>query len=117
LFQQLERVDSLIESTPFFDWRCLTPSSKNYYNKIFEFLENLLYNKKKRKELISVEKKLLNSPLHSDEHTDSVLAEMFLNHALLEFRREKIRKEIDQTLLDGNKELFLQLTEELKKIS
>ncbi|MBS4212086.1 MULTISPECIES: IDEAL domain-containing protein [Neobacillus] len=64
-----------------------------------------------------MEKKLLNSPQHSDENTDSVLAEMFLNNALLEFKREKIRKEIDQTLQDGNKELFLQLTEELKKIN
>lgn len=64
-----------------------------------------------------MEKKLLNSPQHSDEHTDSVVAEMFLNHVLIEFKREKIRKEIDQTLQEGNKELFLKLTEELKKIS
>ena len=64
-----------------------------------------------------MEKKLLNSPQHSDEQTDSVIAEMFLNNALLEFKREKILKEIDQTLLDRNKELFLQLTEELKKIN
>jgi uncharacterized protein YpiB (UPF0302 family) len=64
-----------------------------------------------------MDKKLLNSPQHSDEDTDSLVAEMFLNHILLEFKREKIRKEIDQTLQDGNKELFMQLTEELKKIS
>ncbi|MFZ7944232.1 MULTISPECIES: IDEAL domain-containing protein [Bacillaceae] len=64
-----------------------------------------------------MEKKLLNSPQHSDEYTDAAVAEMFLNNALLDFRREKIRKEIDQTLQDGNKELFLKLTEELKKIS
>jgi uncharacterized protein YpiB (UPF0302 family) len=64
-----------------------------------------------------MERKLLNSPQHSDENTDAVIAEMFLNNALLEFKREKIRKEIDQTLLEGNKELFLQLTEQLKKIS
>ncbi|MCM3767459.1 IDEAL domain-containing protein [Neobacillus niacini] len=64
-----------------------------------------------------MERKLLNSPQHSDENTDSVIAEMFLNNALLEFKREKIREEIDQTLLDGNKELFLKLTEQLKKIS
>ncbi|MFJ7728791.1 IDEAL domain-containing protein [Neobacillus sp. NPDC097160] len=64
-----------------------------------------------------MEKKLLNSPQHSEEYTDAAVAEMFLNNVLLEFKREKIRKEIDQTLQDGNKELFLQLTEELKKIS
>jgi uncharacterized protein YpiB (UPF0302 family) len=64
-----------------------------------------------------MEKKLLNSPKHSDENTDSSVAEMILNNALLEFKREKIRKEIDQTLQDRNKELFLKLTEELKKIS
>lgn len=64
-----------------------------------------------------MEKKLLNSPQQSDENTDAAVAEMFLNNALLEFKREKIRKEIDQTLQDGNKELFLQLAKELKKIS
>ncbi|MBT2696972.1 IDEAL domain-containing protein [Bacillus sp. ISL-40] len=64
-----------------------------------------------------MEKKLLNSPQHSDENTDAVVAEMFLNNALLEFKREKIRKEIDHTLQHGDKELFLRLTEELKKIS
>ncbi|WP_244906738.1 IDEAL domain-containing protein [Neobacillus soli] len=84
---------------------------------MFEFLENSLYNEKKVKELISVEKKLLNSPQHSDENADSSVAEMFLNYALLEFKRAKVLKEIDQTLQDGNKELFLKLTEELKKIS
>lgn len=84
---------------------------------MFEFLENSLYNEKKLKELISMEKKLLNSPQHSDENADAVVAEMFLNNVLLEFKKEKIRKEIDQTLLEGNKEQFMKLTEELKKIS
>jgi uncharacterized protein YpiB (UPF0302 family) len=64
-----------------------------------------------------MEKKLLNSPQQSDENQDSLIAEMVLNNALLDFRREKIRQEIDMTLLEGNKEKFLQLTEELKKIS
>ncbi len=64
-----------------------------------------------------MEKKLLNTPQHADEYSDSLVAEMFLKSALLEFKREKILKEIDQTLQDGNKELFLKLTEELKKIS
>jgi uncharacterized protein YpiB (UPF0302 family) len=64
-----------------------------------------------------MEKKLLNSPQQPNDHTDSEFAEMVLNHSLLQFKREKILKEIDQTLQEGNKELFLKLTEELKKIS
>ncbi|WP_066367393.1 IDEAL domain-containing protein [Neobacillus fumarioli] len=64
-----------------------------------------------------MDKKLLNSPQHSNENTDSLVAEMFLDYIILEFKREKILKEIDKTLQDGNKELFLKLTEELKKIS
>jgi uncharacterized protein YpiB (UPF0302 family) len=64
-----------------------------------------------------MEKRLLNSPQPTDENNDSVLAEMFLNNALLEFRKDVIRKEIDRSLLERNKEVFIQLTEELKKIS
>jgi uncharacterized protein YpiB (UPF0302 family) len=64
-----------------------------------------------------MEKRLLNSPQQTDENNDSVIAEMFLNHALIEFRREVIRKEIDLSLQERNKEAFLQLSEELKKIS
>ncbi len=63
-----------------------------------------------------MEKKLLNTPQHPND-TDTEIAEMFLNYALLSFKKEKILKEIDQTLIEGNKELFLQLTEKLKKIS
>lgn len=63
-----------------------------------------------------MEKKLLITPQHPND-TDTEVAEMFLNHALLSFKRERILKEIDQTLIEGNKELFLQLTEKLKKIS
>ena len=44
-------------------------------------------------------------------------AEMVLNQALLDFRKEQLRKEIDRSLQDRNKEEFLRLTEELKKIS
>lgn len=64
-----------------------------------------------------MEKRLLNSPQPTDENNDSVIAEMFLNNVLLEFRRDAIRKEIDRSLLERNKEAFIQLTEELKKIS
>jgi uncharacterized protein YpiB (UPF0302 family) len=64
-----------------------------------------------------MEKRLLNSPQQTDENNDSVIAEMFLNHALIEFRREVLRKEIDLSLQERNKESFLKLSEELKKIS
>jgi uncharacterized protein YpiB (UPF0302 family) len=63
-----------------------------------------------------MEKKLLNTPQHPNE-TDAEIAELFLNHSLLAFKRETILQEIDQTLQEGNKQRFLQLTEELKKIS
>jgi uncharacterized protein YpiB (UPF0302 family) len=64
-----------------------------------------------------MEKRLLNSPQQTDENNDSVIAEMFLNHAMIEFRREVLRKEIDLSLQERNKEAFLKLSEELKKIS
>ncbi|MDR7002361.1 IDEAL domain-containing protein [Neobacillus niacini] len=64
-----------------------------------------------------MEKKLLNSPQQPNEDMDSKMAEMVLNNALLEFRKAKIREEIDHSLMERNKEKFLKLTEELKKIS
>lgn len=64
-----------------------------------------------------MEKKLLHSPEQPNEYTDSEIAEMVLNHVLLQFKRDKILMEIDQTLQEGNKERFLQLAEELRKIS
>lgn len=64
-----------------------------------------------------MERNLVNSKQQPDENQDSQVAEMVLNHALLEFRRGNILKEIDQSLQARNKEQFLRLTEELKKIS
>ncbi|NWQ41319.1 IDEAL domain-containing protein [Bacillus sp. EB106-08-02-XG196] len=64
-----------------------------------------------------MEKRLLNSPQQTDENNDSAIAEMFLNHALIEFRRNVLRKEIDLSLQERNQEAFLKLSEELKKIS
>ena len=49
--------------------------------------------------------------------TDSRLAEKILGQALRDFRKEKIKKEIDQSLENRNKEEFLRLTKELKEIS
>lgn len=65
-----------------------------------------------------MEKKLLNAPLETEVNVeDSEFAEMVLNKALLDFRKEQLRKEIDRSLEERNKEEFLRLTEELKKIS
>ncbi|MGG5254281.1 IDEAL domain-containing protein [Neobacillus sp. SM06] len=64
-----------------------------------------------------MEKNLVNSTQHPEENQDSLLAEMVLKNALLDFRRNEILKEIDQSLKTRNKEQFLRLTEELKKIS
>lgn len=65
-----------------------------------------------------MERNLLNTPPQPEVNViDSEFAEMVLNKALRNFRKEQIRKEIDQALQDRNKEEFLRLTEELKNIS
>lgn len=63
-----------------------------------------------------MEKRLLNSPLQPEENM-SQLAEQVLNQALMEYRKEKLREQIDEALSDRNKEEFIRLTDELKKIS
>jgi len=64
-----------------------------------------------------MERNLRNLPQPSGNNMDSLFAEIVLDNALIDFRRDKIRKEIDQSLVERNKEVFLKLTEELKKIS
>ena len=65
-----------------------------------------------------MEKNLLNTSQQTEVSVkDSEFAEMVLNKALRDFRKEQILKEIDQSLLERNKEEFLQLTNELKNIS
>lgn len=65
-----------------------------------------------------MEKNLLNAPTENDmEVVYSEYAEVVLNKALNDFRKEQIRKEIDRSLLERNKEEFMRLTEELKSIS
>jgi uncharacterized protein YpiB (UPF0302 family) len=60
----------------------------------------------------------LNPPPQSEvNYLDSLFAELLLDQALLKFNREKILKEIDQSLINNDKNLFLQLTEELKQIN
>jgi uncharacterized protein YpiB (UPF0302 family) len=65
-----------------------------------------------------MERNLLNtSPQPEVNVMNSELAEMVLNKALRDFRKEQIRKKIDQSLQNRNKEEFLRLTEALKNIS
>ncbi|MDQ0245132.1 IDEAL domain-containing protein [Priestia abyssalis] len=65
-----------------------------------------------------MERNLLNtSPQPEVNVMDSQWAEMVLNKALRDFRKEQIQKEIDQSLQNRNKEEFLRLTEQLKNIS
>lgn len=65
-----------------------------------------------------MEKNLLNTlPETVVNVEDAEFAEMVLNKALLDFRKEQLRKEIDQSLEERNKAEFLRLTETLKSIS
>lgn len=64
-----------------------------------------------------MEKYLLNTSQPEVNVIDSEFVEMVLNKALRNFRKEQILKEIDQSLMELNKEEFLRLTEELKNIS
>jgi uncharacterized protein YpiB (UPF0302 family) len=60
----------------------------------------------------------LNPPPHPEvNYLDSLFAELLLDQALLQFKREKILKEIDQALFNQDKDLFLQLSEELKQMN
>ncbi|WP_248278450.1 IDEAL domain-containing protein [Bacillus sp. DNRA2] len=49
--------------------------------------------------------------------SDSLIAEMLLEKSLIDFRIQQLKKEIDYSLVQGNKEEFLKLTDELKRIS
>lgn len=62
----------------------------------------------------------LNTPNHVENETmilDSLSAEMVLEKSLRDFRKEQIKKEIDLSLLQRNKEEFLRLMKELESIS
>jgi len=48
---------------------------------------------------------------------DEMLAELFLNQTMNDFKRSKILKEIDQSLKNKDNQAFLRLTEELKSVS
>ena len=48
---------------------------------------------------------------------DEMLAELFLDQMMNDFKRSKIVEKIDQFLKNKDKEAFLRLTEELKSTS
>lgn len=48
---------------------------------------------------------------------DEILAELFLNQMMNNFKKSKILEEIDQSLKNKDKETFFRLTEELKSVS
>ncbi|RJS62974.1 IDEAL domain-containing protein [Priestia filamentosa] len=48
---------------------------------------------------------------------DEVVAELFLNQVVKDFKKSKILEKIDQSLKNKDKETFLRLTEELQSVS
>ncbi|MED4234854.1 phosphoesterase [Priestia megaterium] len=48
---------------------------------------------------------------------DEMLAELFLDQMMNDFKKGKILEEIDQSLKRKDKEAFLRLTEKLKSVS
>ncbi|MCM3773745.1 MULTISPECIES: IDEAL domain-containing protein [Priestia] len=48
---------------------------------------------------------------------DEMLAELFLDQVIKDFKKRKILKEIDHSLKNKDKEAFLHLTEKLKSES
>ncbi|HEO8419056.1 IDEAL domain-containing protein [Niallia sp. FSL W8-0635] len=65
-----------------------------------------------------MEKYLLNAPKQSVGNVvDSLFAEMVLEKALYDFRKAELKKQIDETLIAGDKEKFYHLTEELKQLT
>lgn len=52
----------------------------------------------------------------STSSVNSLFAEMILDEALETFEKERLYKQIDQALMDGDKELFLQLTNKLNQL-
>ena len=64
-----------------------------------------------------MEKYLLNAPQQSEGNVvDSLLAEMVLEKALYNFKKQSLKKQIDATIIAGDKPEFLRLTEELNKL-
>lgn len=64
-----------------------------------------------------MKKDLLNLPEPQIEEELSKMAEEILNESLLEYKRKKLREEIDKSLQERNKQEFLRLTSELNNLS
>ncbi|MEH6985765.1 IDEAL domain-containing protein [Priestia megaterium] len=65
-----------------------------------------------------MENNILNEMERVDPNLrDEILAELFLNQMMDNFKRSKVLEEIDQSLKNKDKEAFLRLTEELKSVS
>ncbi|MBQ6446136.1 IDEAL domain-containing protein [Cytobacillus oceanisediminis] len=65
-----------------------------------------------------MEKYLLNAPKQSVGNVvDSLFAEMVLEKALYDFRKVELKRQIDETLIAGDRELFYRLTEELNQLT
>jgi uncharacterized protein YpiB (UPF0302 family) len=65
-----------------------------------------------------VENNVLNGMDRVDSNLrDEMLAELFLDQMMDDFKRSKILEEIDLSLKNKDKEAFLRLTEELKSIA
>ena len=65
-----------------------------------------------------MEKYLLNAPKQSVGNVvDSLFAEMVLEKALYEFRKTTLKKQIDETLMNGNKQEFIRLSNELNELN
>ncbi|MEW4211623.1 IDEAL domain-containing protein [Priestia megaterium] len=65
-----------------------------------------------------MEKNKLNGMNQVDPNIrDEMLAELFLDQMLNNFKKSKIFEEIDQSLKNKDKETFFRLTEELKSVS
>ncbi|MCJ7992760.1 IDEAL domain-containing protein [Priestia sp. OVS21] len=65
-----------------------------------------------------MENNMLNEMERIDPNLrDEMLAELFLNQMMNDFKRSKILEEIDQSLKNKDKEAFLRLAEKLKTVS
>ncbi|WP_394549326.1 IDEAL domain-containing protein [Priestia aryabhattai] len=65
-----------------------------------------------------MEKNKLNGMNQVDPNIrDEMLAELFLDQMLNNFKKSKIFEEIDQSLKNKDKETFFRLTEQLKSVS
>ncbi|MED3815293.1 IDEAL domain-containing protein [Priestia megaterium] len=65
-----------------------------------------------------MEKNTLNGMDRVDPNSrDEMLAELFLDQMMNNFKKSKILEEIDQSLKNKDKEAFFRLTEKLKSVS